>query len=368
MDRIQRFGPLPFSEVMDVALYHDELGFYTTSGAAGRRGDFITSVEIGPLFGALIAGRLDAWWDGLGRPDPFVVIEAGAGIGTLARSVLLAAPRCQGAMTYVLVERSAALRARHARGLPLVPSAHGLPPALTDEDGVAATVLEGGGPRVVSLERMPRSPMSGVVLANELLDNLPFRVVERGELEWREIAIGLDEHKSFTEISVPCEPAVASVLDRLAPVVPTGARVPWQSVATDWLRDVIGAMTRGHAVAFDYGASTSDLARRGGWLRTYRDHARGSSPLEHLGQQDITADVALDQLAEVRAPDVHTTQRSWLDDAGIDHLVEEGRRIWHERSAIGDIAAMRARSRVREAEALLDPGGLGGFTVLEWTI
>jgi len=27
---------------------------------------------------------------------------------------------------------------------------------------------------------------------------------------------------------------------------------------------------------------------------------------------------------------------------------------------------MRMRSRVREAEALLDPAGLGSFSVLEW--
>ena len=29
---------------------------------------------------------------------------------------------------------------------------------------------------------------------------------------------------------------------------------------------------------------------------------------------------------------------------------------------------MRARSRVREAEALVDPSGLGGFSVVEWVV
>ena len=46
---------------------------------------------------------------------------------------------------------------------------------------------------------------------------------------------------------------------------------------------------------------------------------------------------------------------------GIDALVEEGRRVWHERGAIGDLEAVRGRSRVGESEALLDPQGLGSF-------
>ena len=71
----------------------------------------------------------------------------------------------------------------------------------------------------------------------------------------------------------------------------------------------------------------------------------------------------MDRLPE-RAAD--RTQADWLRGHGIEELVEEGRSIWRERASIGDLAAVRARSRVTEAEALLDPTGLGGFRVLEW--
>ena len=46
--------------------------------------------------------------------------------------------------------------------------------------------------------------------------------------------------------------------------------------------------------------------------------------------------------------------------------MEEGRKTWREFSSVGDLKAVKARSRVTEAEALLDPMGLGGFFVLEW--
>ena len=106
-------------------------------------------------------------------------------------------------------------------------------------------------------------------------------------------------------------------------------------------------------------------ARVDGWLRTYAGHDRGGPVLERLGQQDITTDVCVDQLARVRAPARETAARptGWRAH-GIDELVDEGRRVWSDRAAVADLEALRARSRVSEAEALLDPTGLGAFTVL----
>ena len=97
-ERCQRFGSLSFEAVMELALYDREHGFYAAGGQAGRGGDFITSVEVGPLFGAVIARALDHWWNQMGHPDPFVVVEAGAGVGMLARTVLGAEPRCAPAL------------------------------------------------------------------------------------------------------------------------------------------------------------------------------------------------------------------------------------------------------------------------------
>ena len=65
-ERARRLGPLPFDEVVDLALYHPEFGFYSRGGGAGRGQDFLTSPEVGPLFGAVLANALDAWWRELG--------------------------------------------------------------------------------------------------------------------------------------------------------------------------------------------------------------------------------------------------------------------------------------------------------------
>jgi SAM-dependent MidA family methyltransferase len=125
-------------------------------------------------------------------------------------------------------------------------------------------------------------------------------------------------------------------------------------------------VTTGSVLVVDYGSPiTAMLAGRPyrDWLRTYRGNERGDHYLTAPGTQDITTDVPVDQLPE---PDVVRSQAQFLQRWGIDDLVAEGKRIWEEQAARPGLEAMKMRSRVSEAEALLDPGGLGGFLVVEW--
>jgi SAM-dependent MidA family methyltransferase len=370
--RVRRHGPRPFDEVVDVALYDVDHGFYSGGGAAGRhRGDFITSPEVGPLFGAVMAHALDEWWHQLGDPDPFIVVECGAGAGTLAQSIHIAQPACLAAATYVLVERSAALRRRHADHLPLSAPALALGPRGADLDEDTFVVERGTGPRFVSLGTMPALSIVGVVLANELLDNLAFGLAERGEHGWSEVRVGLSpDDTALVEELVPAPDAVGRLLDAAAPEAAVGARAPVQTAAATWLRDALGHVERGRVVVIDYVSTTADLAARPPttWLRTYRAHERGTAPLDDLGGQDLTVEVCADQLAHIRPPALDRSQTEFLIAHGLDALVEEGRRTWAARAHIGDLEAVRGRSRVNEAAALTDPTGLGAFRVLEWPV
>lgn len=384
-DRIARKGPLPLSEVLEVALYHPEAGFYETGGAAGRRqADFLTSPEVGGLFGAVLARALDGWWRQMGEPDPYLVVEAGAGVGTLARTVLAVDPACAHALRYVLVERSAALRRSHGAHLPLEDPALVLPPI--DPDSGRALADAPAGPIATSLAELPRvSGIPTVVVANELLDNMSFDLAERRSSGWFEVRIGCDEESreplgeaysregrtAFAEVLVPLDEARAGVLDRLAPDAAEGARAPLQEAAAEWLRaalKVAGPTEIRRVVVFDFAATTADLARRpqNQWLRTYRSHARGEEYLDRLGEQDVTCELAVDQLAGVRVPVRDSSQSDWLEEWGIGELVAGAEETWAARAHIGDLVALTARSRINEARALLDPKGLGAFRVLEW--
>ena len=375
-ERIARQGSIRFDEFMDVALYHPDGGFFAGAGpgGAGRRGaDFVTSPEVGPLFGAVVARYLDARWHELGRPDPFVVVEAAAGRGALAIAVLAAAPDCAPALRYVLVERSEGLRARQHDHLAMVHPFEVLGPEHDPEDRRHA-VDRSSGPLVCGLSELPVQQVDGVVLANELLDNLAFRLVQRTEGGWAEVRVTRDPSDDSTvelvELLVPADGVVAARATAAAPDAATGLRIPLQEGAGEWLRDALAAVRSGSVLVIDYAATSAELAGRpiGDWLRTYRSHERGGAPLLAPGSQDITCEVAVDQLARVRRPTSQESQRAWLHRFGIEDLVEEGRRIWRENASAPDLATFRAQSRIVEAEALTAPTGLGAFQVLEWCV
>lgn len=318
--------PVRFDRFQELLLYDPATGFYASGGGAGRRrGDFLTSPEVGPLFGAVLARALDGWWEELGHPDPFTVVEAGAGRGALALAVRAAEPGCGEALRYVAVERSAALRERAAGDL---------------------------GDWAEIRPEMPDGPVRGVIVANELLDNLPVRILERTARGWEEVWVTADGSEELRPTEL-----------RLDVDARAGTRLPVLAAARAWVSDALTRLRPGRLVAFDYGVrTTAELVGRS-WLRTYGGHDAGDDPHADPGRRDITVDVALDQLPP---PTLISTQEVFLRRWGIEELVDQGRAVWRERAAIGDLAAIAARSRVVEAEALCDPAGLGGFLVLEW--
>ncbi|MBM3658579.1 MAG: hypothetical protein FJW95_03650 [Actinobacteria bacterium] len=371
-ERIHREGPIAFADFQEAALYDPEEGFFTRGGGAGRAGrDFVTSPEVGSLFGMVIARALDESWQRLGEPDPFVVVEAGAGRGRLGADVVRAAPACATALRYVLVERSARLREEQRERLSLEPPDEALGPFLAIDDEPPAPE-PGRGPIVTALDDLPAVGVTGVVVANELLDNLPVHLVERAEDGWNEVRVDAAA-AGFVEVTVPAAPALAAEADLVAEgaVVPTGARLPVPLAARAWLERVGTLVRRGEVVLFDYVDTASSLAARGqaSWLRTYRAHQRGVDPLAEPGEQDITCDVPLEYLRRITERvglpiEEYVPQREWMGRHGIAELVAEGDRIWQEGASRGDLAAIAGRSRGVEAAALTDPGGLGAHRVL----
>jgi SAM-dependent MidA family methyltransferase len=359
---IHREGPITFDRFMEAALY-EEGGFFASGHGSGRAGrDFITSPEVGSLFGACIARGLDEYWHVVDEPDPFLVVEAGAGNGRLAADILRAVDDCKGALRYVLVERSAQLRAEQRARLPIDPPDEALGPFVRSSGGDAPTPAPGAGPVVTSLEALPALEATDcVVIANELLDNLPFGIVQRDEDGWSEVRVGVDGG-GFDEVLVPVNDADVTPKGSF----PSMTRVPIPRGIEKWFGECDAVMRRGTVIAIDYMCRADELAERE-WLRTYRAHGRGTDPLDAPGTQDITADVVFEQLVAAALGFrvvAHKSQADWLRDLGIDALADEGAQQWRDGAARGDLDALKGRSRVHEAAALTDPVGLGAHAVV----
>ena len=324
-------GAISFEQYMGLALYGTG-GFYQDGGKAGRRGDFITSPEVGPLFAAVVARYLDNCWIQLGCPESFDVVEVGAGPGTLARGIFDAQPKCLSVMKYVAVEISESQRAMHPDF-------------------------------VESVESFQERSIQGVVLANELLDNLPFKLfVYDGA--WKEAFVALGDGGKFVEVLRH----VDEVPEFLPKSAPLGSRAPIQTAATRWLCDVSQKVSRGRVLIFDYcSQSTSEIAvspwRE--WLRTYKEHERGVHYLSEPGTQDITTQVMIDQLSNALSGLSAYSQAEWLQIWGIGELVSDGIKYWEDHKSAPDVLALKMRSRFSEESILVDRSGLGKFSVFD---
>jgi len=339
--RIRREGPLRFDEFMRVALYHPEHGYFAAGPLRSEKaGDFLTSPEVSPLFGETIACFVAAEAERIGG-DPVDVLEVGAGSGSLLRPLLDTLPVPGRARA---VEISPAARERLA--------------ALVPEAEVLTSLNEVEG------------PLWGVIVVNEVADNLPAALAVRRGGRWAERLVGAtDDALAWAE--APARPEVAAWAERFAGPVPGGGQVEVQLAAGEWVRRLVGLVAAGSVLVFDYGDTGEGLAgrRAEGTLRTYRGHHLGPDPLAEPGATDVTMDVdfgALAALAREAGAEVEVlTQAVFLERWGLrDRLAA----LRHEELALARtdrvMERLAVRSRITGGEALLHPRGLGGFRVL----
>lgn len=323
---------------MALALYHPEHGYYSRSTQrSGRGGDFFTSVDVGPLFGEMIAAQLDEMWALLSSEGAahFDLVEAGAGNGRLTRDILDTArrqyPDLYAHARVTLVERSAAARAAQA-----------------------STLREHADRLRDSRADLPAS-ITGVILANELLDALPVRVVTMTEEGLREVMIA-ERGGTLVEIDAPLsDPSIDDYFARCGATPAPGGRAEVGLDATAWVAAAAAALDRGFLLLFDYGHEARELfsaAHAAGTLMAYRAHTAAARHwLSEPGENDLTAHVNLTAIrAAAEAAGLDTLrivdQTYFLLSLGLADRLETG----HDRHA----SSLRLAART-----LIMPGGLG---------
>jgi SAM-dependent MidA family methyltransferase len=339
-DRIRDEGPLAFDDYMRIALYGPDAGFFSTGPLrSATGGDFLTSPEVSPLFGETIARFVTAEMDRVGGGG--CIVDVGAGSGSLLRPLMDAVGRPVSAWA---VEVSAAARQAVLGRIP------------------EATV-------VASLAEVP-SPMRGVIVANELIDNLPAALAVRVDGGWEERRVGIVDGE-LALVATPARSEVAAWAGRYGREVSIGGTVEVQLEAQAWVSVALSSLEAGALLVFDYGNTSGGLAsrREGGTLRTYRAHHLGPDPLAEPGATDITMDVDFSSLADAAGAMGASTELLRQDDFlvawGLGERLAELRGRELELARSGDpIERLRVRSLVKDGEALIHPRGLGDFRAL----
>jgi SAM-dependent MidA family methyltransferase len=249
-----------FDRYMELALYGR--GGFFHGEVVGTDAEFVTSPHVHPfVFSRCVRAALLETWAAIGEPEVFEVVELGAGDGTFAAALLEAFGELpQPELRYTAVEIG-----DHARG----------------------QLARRGVTVVGSLDEV--EPFEGALFANELLDNLPFRLARRHGGEVREVRVSVDGDR-FIETLEPWRdrahaPAVEMLRDDVATVVPVGALAMIESIAR--------TLRRGTALLVDYG----ELGPVRG-VHGYSRHRQVSDVLAMPpGRADITAGVDLGAIA-----------------------------------------------------------------------
>lgn len=265
--RIAAAGPIGFDEFMAAALYDPRYGYYASGvSRTGRRGDFFTSVSVGPVFGKLLAAQFVEARERLVNPEDFTLVEQGANDGQLMADILAA---WQGPPPRViLVEPLETLRAAQRK------------------------TLAAWSEHVVHVAREDELPQfTGVFFANELLDAFPVKLFARKGGRWHERRVDAESERFvFTDVPTDEEPPFASSIDDGIPEF----SAEFCPSLPRWMERVAGKLQRGWVVLVDYGhpaAAKYHAARCHGTLAAYREHRRVEDPLAHPGRQDLTAHV-----------------------------------------------------------------------------
>jgi SAM-dependent MidA family methyltransferase len=263
-------GWIDFSRYMQLALYSPGLGYYSAGSAKlGASGDFVTAPELGGLFGRAVALQLAPELERLPAP---VILELGAGSGLLAAQVLDALELLgERRVEYRILEPSADLRARQHR------------------------TLARFGTRVAWLQRWPERPLSGAVLANEVLDALPVsRFVKRAG---RVLPLGVTSRGGRFEWSegpeqAALKAAVAEIERELGEALPADYRSEVCLILPAWLEAAGAALERGVMFLCDYGLVRREYyhpERRDGTLICHYRHRADADPFSLPGLKDLTA-------------------------------------------------------------------------------
>ncbi|MCL1692372.1 MAG: SAM-dependent methyltransferase [Actinomycetia bacterium] len=396
--KIRADGPMPFEEYMDACLYDEEFGFFTTGPLRSvKDGDFLTSPEVSPWFGRMLA-RFVAKEQQRSGADPFLVVEVGAGSGSLLRPLMetfatsssqpSSSPSGGGA------ERSEAEGVKESYQLPATSHQHEpthVPPAKgrgdaerSDAGGLpyefhaveaspvarkALTELLGSDNVHTSPDDLPDT-FNGAIIANELLDNLPCALAIRSGDAWVERRVGATDDR-FGFVTAPARSEVAAWCDAYAGIVPEGGMVEVQLAATEWIESALQHIDHGVLVVIDYGGTAEELEprRTQGTLRTYRSHHLGPDPFLEPGATDVTIDVnftAMLAAAEsVGASAELRRQDDFLSDLGLREQIREFRHRERDLARSGEaMQRLVVRSEATDAETLLHPRGLGDFRVL----
>ena len=295
--KISKPTSLPLDKFIEWALYDKNSGYYIKKNPFGKEGDFITAPNITRLFSEIISIWVITFWESIGSPKKFNLIELGAGNGEMMRVItetLKKFPECHNACNFMIHEKSNFLINQQKKKL--------------DAEKISW---------IKDIKNINSYPT--LYLANEFFDAIPIKQFFKKNEGWVERFVELKNSKKaeFKEQKIN----ITKLEQSLNFEISKNQKIIEYSPETfKYLKSICEIIQRngGGMLIIDYGYLSSKMQET---LQAVNNH-KYSDVLENIGDSDITYNISFNLFQKFTSQfynldSIVTNQKKFLTSMGI---------------------------------------------------
>ena len=300
--KLKKYHNLPLDKFIDLSLYNKKFGYYMKKNPFGKKGDFITAPNISRLFSEMIAIWIIKFWQSLGSPKKFNLIELGAGNGEMMKIIIESFqnfPSFLESCNFVIFEKSPTLIKIQKKKL--------------------------GKNKIVwisELKKVKKNP--AIFIGNEFFDAIPIKQFKRKKGIWFENYVNLENFNKafFFEKEINIKDIEKKIDFKISQ---NQNFIECSELGLNYLRNICNIIKNntGGLLLIDYGYTEKKMKNT---LQAISNH-KFANILEEIGNTDITHNINFNLYKKftkkIGGLDVDiTTQKNFLNNMGIKHRAE----------------------------------------------
>ena len=300
--KLKKSHNLSLDKFIDLSLYNKKIGYYMKKDPFGKKGDFITAPNISRLFSEMIAIWIISFWQSLGAPKKFNLIELGAGNGEMMKILVesfKSFPVFLKSCNFIIHEKSPSLVSIQKKKL--------------DKTKIVW---------ISRINKIKKNP--SIFIANEFFDAIAIKQFIKKENLWFEKFVNLkDIDKAFFfEKKINIKKIEKKINFKISH---NQNFIEYSELGLNYLKDVSRMIKRhtGGLLIVDYGYTEKKMKNT---LQATSNH-KFANILKNIGDVDITHNINFDLFKKITKlmgglENNLTTQREFLLKMGIKKRAE----------------------------------------------
>ena len=288
---------ITLDKFIEESLYNKKHGYYMKKNPFGENGDFITAPNISILFSEMIAVWIISFWEKLGCPKRFNLIELGAGDGEMMRTLVHTFnkfPKFKKSCKINILEKSELLQQ-------------------IQKANIKDTKIKW----LNNLNELNNFPC--IFIANEFFDALPIKQFLKKEKKWHERHIKFTKDKKLEYLDIPFDMQKFEKEIKFK-ISYKQKFIEYSPLTRKYLKTIINKikLNNGGILIIDYAYLEKEMKNT---LQAVSKH-KYSSILESFQNSDITYNLNFNLINKIikklgPCTSLSTTQKKFLTNLGI---------------------------------------------------